>query len=551
MMLSPLLSLRPDSPPAASPPGAQPPFAPEMSGFPDLSMVATLLSGAAAPPRQFPAQSGKNLPPVPIAGMEIALPESVALPGPALVTLPDSQETPPAMPGGETLSEPATIAAEPLPDGAIPAVNPIAGVAPSAATATEQTVTRAETPMAGRTKPNRTARSAPAVARTAAPVSATGEPDAAAASRNAPGLAPSAMAERPARNEAAPAIETPSLGDPVPVSPDARPSVAADGPPSAFTPPPLPATGRAALTALPAAPPPLTDSVSMPAIDTGRAVPVDALAPPVGVDSSPRRVETREPPPIAPPTPAAAVPAPPAPKPAMPVDTPFVAVPRPLDAAIAPPSLSKALSEPGRAADRAIMATSATMASVSGTAQALRTRPNTAFAPSLGEAAPPIGATPPIVAAAAALAASATVEAPTLAATPLDTRDPRWVETMIERIETLRDALGMRETRLRLTPDALGVVEVRIADTPDGVRVHLTADSAAARQLLAEAAPRLADMAEARGLKLAQDGAQPSPQHQQQSQSQSQSHDRGQPSRNRTAARPEHPLHPSGDDRIA
>lgn len=177
-----------------------------------------------------------------------------------------------------------------------------------------------------------------------------------------------------------------------------------------------------------------------------------------------------------------------------------------------------------------------------GTAQSLRSRPNTAFITAHAETTPALALAPVTMPGVASID-SVTAPAPTPA---LDVRDARWVETMIDRIENLRDGSGVRETRMRLSPDALGAVEVRISETPDGVRVHLTADTAAARQLLAEAAPRLADMAEARGLKLAQDGAQQSSQQQQQSQANP--HDRGQPQRNRAATRS--PIDPN-DERIA
>ncbi|KQN71418.1 hypothetical protein ASE91_05930 [Sphingomonas sp. Leaf62] len=97
------------------------------------------------------------------------------------------------------------------------------------------------------------------------------------------------------------------------------------------------------------------------------------------------------------------------------------------------------------------------------------------------------------------------VSAPVTAAQPhLDTRQPQWVEGMIDRIETLRDASPTQgETRIRLSPDALGDVEVAIRTTEDGrVHVHFSSENADAGRLLADAQPRLLQMAEARGLKL-------------------------------------------------
>lgn len=108
-----------------------------------------------------------------------------------------------------------------------------------------------------------------------------------------------------------------------------------------------------------------------------------------------------------------------------------------------------------------------------------------------------------------ALAAPAPVHAaaPASEAPPIDTGQAEWIDAMIEQIETLRDARadgGSATTRLRLSPDALGGIEILLTGEGDGIEVRINADTAAARQLLAEAAPRLVDLAEARGLKLGQ-----------------------------------------------
>ena len=97
------------------------------------------------------------------------------------------------------------------------------------------------------------------------------------------------------------------------------------------------------------------------------------------------------------------------------------------------------------------------------------------------------------------------VSAPVSAGQPqLDTRQPQWMEGMIDRIETLRDASPTQgETRIRLSPDALGDVEVAIRTSDDGrVHVHFSSDNADAGRLLADAQPRLVQLAESRGLKL-------------------------------------------------
>ncbi len=87
---------------------------------------------------------------------------------------------------------------------------------------------------------------------------------------------------------------------------------------------------------------------------------------------------------------------------------------------------------------------------------------------------------------------------------PLDMRQERWPHAMIERIEMLRDAADAVDTRIRLVPDALGAIDVSVKTDGDTVHVHFNAEQAATRTLLADAQPRLAELAEARGLKLAQ-----------------------------------------------
>ncbi|MEG3169051.1 flagellar hook-length control protein FliK [Sphingomonas sp. LB3N6] len=87
---------------------------------------------------------------------------------------------------------------------------------------------------------------------------------------------------------------------------------------------------------------------------------------------------------------------------------------------------------------------------------------------------------------------------------PLDMRQDRWPHAMIERIEILRDAADAGDTRIRLIPDALGAIDVSMRKDGDTVRVHFHAEQSATRTLLQDAQPRLVELAEARGLKLAQ-----------------------------------------------
>ena len=75
---------------------------------------------------------------------------------------------------------------------------------------------------------------------------------------------------------------------------------------------------------------------------------------------------------------------------------------------------------------------------------------------------------------------------------------------MVDRIAELPQVDGRREAQIRLIPDALGRVDVSIVERDERVQVTFNADTAQARQLLSEAAPRLQEMAEARGLRFAQ-----------------------------------------------
>jgi len=107
---------------------------------------------------------------------------------------------------------------------------------------------------------------------------------------------------------------------------------------------------------------------------------------------------------------------------------------------------------------------------------------------------------------------------------PLDLSRDDWTGKMIERIAALREGVEATDTRIRLAPENLGTVDVSIRRDGDRLQVHFTAENPATRQLLADAAPRLAELAEARGLKLGQSSVD------------SGSGERGQP---------QHPNHPS------
>lgn len=86
----------------------------------------------------------------------------------------------------------------------------------------------------------------------------------------------------------------------------------------------------------------------------------------------------------------------------------------------------------------------------------------------------------------------------------LDTRHAKWVEGIIDHIELIRDAADAGDTRIRLVPDALGKIDVAIRKDGDTVNVRFSSDQAPTRQLLADAQPRLAEIAAGRGLRLGQ-----------------------------------------------
>lgn len=87
---------------------------------------------------------------------------------------------------------------------------------------------------------------------------------------------------------------------------------------------------------------------------------------------------------------------------------------------------------------------------------------------------------------------------------PLDLSRDDWAGKMADRIAALRDAAEATDTRIRLAPENLGNVDVSIRRDGDRLHIHFAAENPAARQLIAEAAPRLAELAEARGVKLGQ-----------------------------------------------
>ncbi len=90
----------------------------------------------------------------------------------------------------------------------------------------------------------------------------------------------------------------------------------------------------------------------------------------------------------------------------------------------------------------------------------------------------------------------------------LNLRQDQGLQGVIDRIEILRDTAtdgaNARDTRIRLVPDALGSVDIAVRKDGDVVHVHFTAENRTSAVLLADAQPRLAELAEARGVKLGQ-----------------------------------------------
>lgn len=112
-------------------------------------------------------------------------------------------------------------------------------------------------------------------------------------------------------------------------------------------------------------------------------------------------------------------------------------------------------------------------------------------------------ATLPLGIAAPAAAATTTI-ADTSGQPLLDMRQERWPHAMIAQIEHLRDTANASDTRIRLIPDALGTIDIAVAREGDTLNVRFTADQPATRTLIQDAQPRLAAIAEERGLRLGQ-----------------------------------------------
>ncbi len=341
-------------------------------------------------------------------------------------------------------------------------------------------------------------------------------------------------------NHSAPVINRAGSAPTAPIAPTSSPQGVASSPDKSIPSTPRPARADAASIAAPvttavsttATPPPVRND----AAPVGRGAVSARFEPATAVAKSPNAAAARKagseptPPSGASPPVAAAIKA--EAVPVMPAK--FVIADRPVDA----PSPAV----PRRVPVAPVVAPAASTAAPAMTAADLipaALRPRAAPAPVVTVTDP----------ASVGLSAPVATASPAAEPAPIDTHAAEWIEGMIEQIEVLRDARAdgaSATTRIRLSPDALGAVEIVLVGEGEAIEVRINADTAAARTLLAEAAPRLTDMAEARGLKLAQGDAGQPGQHQAQRQQQPQD----QPTANRRRPDAADPRGPT-DERIA
>lgn len=93
----------------------------------------------------------------------------------------------------------------------------------------------------------------------------------------------------------------------------------------------------------------------------------------------------------------------------------------------------------------------------------------------------------------------------------LDMRQDSWPGGMIDHIEALRDAANASDTRIRLVPDALGAINIAVRTVGDAIHVRFAAEDATTRTMIEDAQPRLAEIAQERGLKIGQTIVEPAP----------------------------------------
>lgn len=102
---------------------------------------------------------------------------------------------------------------------------------------------------------------------------------------------------------------------------------------------------------------------------------------------------------------------------------------------------------------------------------------------------------PPLVHAASASAPVAVVDA------PLPVHHPRFAEALTQQVSVMaRD--GIQQARISLNPAELGPVELRVVVRNDEASVQLAAHTAAVREILEDALPRLREQFEQSGMRL-------------------------------------------------
>ena len=129
------------------------------------------------------------------------------------------------------------------------------------------------------------------------------------------------------------------------------------------------------------------------------------------------------------------------------------------------------------------------------------------------------------------VAAVADAGAPTL-----DMRQSGWPTHMVDHIEALRDAANANDTRIRLVPDALGAIAIAVRTVGDAIHVRFAAEDPVTRTMIEDAQPRLAEIAQERGLKIGQTIVEPAPAAGQANAGQSGSGQSGQPSAGQSPA---------------
>ena len=119
--------------------------------------------------------------------------------------------------------------------------------------------------------------------------------------------------------------------------------------------------------------------------------------------------------------------------------------------------------------------------------------------------AAPVLSSPPFASMAPVATVATTVVQPTgnPQPAPLDLSHDSGVQRMIDHIEVLRDDANARDTRIRLIPDALGSVDVAVRQDGDRIHVSFTAQHETTRALIADAQPRLTELASERGVRIA------------------------------------------------